>query len=199
MATTEIVTIIETPDGETETSVIPTEVITIVETAADGTETTVIEEIFQVPVDDASDAGGIFADAGTSDGWSADDFSTHDDVTSADNFSHADGSGFAPTIGTLDETNAFAANTGDVFAASGSVDAGGNNDAANADLAAHASAATDAQEAADAFVASGDYAAAEQARETAESEAAWAGDPSMLAGSDASDLDNSAYQRPTAE
>src|SRR5262249_18019633 len=48
---------------------------------------------------------------------------------------------------------------------------------------AHADAAKDAQDAADQFVSHGDYAAAAQARETAENEAYAAGDNSMLGSS----------------
>lgn len=71
-------------------------------------------------------------------------------------------------------------------------------DPALAEQAASAEAAREAQEASDQFVAEGDYAAAAQARETAE-DAAWAaGDSSMLGASDSADLAQAAYQQETA-
>jgi hypothetical protein len=72
-------------------------------------------------------------------------------------------------------------------------------DSSEIEAAAHAEAAREAQEAADEFVAQGDYAAAAEARETAENEAWQAGDNSMLGSSDSSDLEYAAYQQENAE
>lgn len=63
---------------------------------------------------------------------------------------------------------------------------------------AHTQAATDAQQAADDFIASGDYAAAAEARETAENEAWEAGDDSMLSAYDAQDLTTAAEKQEDA-
>jgi len=68
-----------------------------------------------------------------------------------------------------------------------------------ADQQAHTEAATDAQNAADEFVAQGDYAAAAEARETAENESWEAGDGSMLGSSDAQDLRTAAEKQDDAE
>ncbi len=64
---------------------------------------------------------------------------------------------------------------------------------------AHTAAATDAQSAADEFIAQGDYAAAAEARETAENEAWEAGDDSMLSAYDAGDLNLAADKQEQAE
>ena len=64
---------------------------------------------------------------------------------------------------------------------------------------AHAQAATDAQSQADDFIAEGDYAAAAQAREVAETEAWEAGDDTMLSAYDASYLTVAAEKQDTAE
>lgn len=75
------------------------------------------------------------------------------------------------------------------------------SEAGNAELAdqsAHAQAATDAQASADEFIASGDYAAAAEARETAENEAWEAGDDSMLSAYDAQDLTTAADKQEDA-
>lgn len=66
------------------------------------------------------------------------------------------------------------------------------------DQQAHSEAATDAQQAADDFIDKGDYAAAAEARETAENEAWEAGDDSMLGASDAQDLSNAADKQDDA-
>lgn len=68
-----------------------------------------------------------------------------------------------------------------------------------AEQEAHTQAATDAQNAADEFVASGDYAAAAEARETAENESWEAKDASMLGAYDAQDLTHSAEKQSDAE
>lgn len=68
-----------------------------------------------------------------------------------------------------------------------------------ADQAAHSQAATDAQSSADEFIASGDYAAASEARETAENEAWEAGDNSMLSNYDSNDLSTAADRQDDAE
>jgi hypothetical protein len=68
-----------------------------------------------------------------------------------------------------------------------------------AEQEAHAQAATDAQNAADEFIAKGDYAAAAEARETAENEAWEAGDDSMLSAYDAGDLTHAADKQEQAE
>ncbi|MCC7309418.1 MAG: hypothetical protein IT173_17790, partial [Acidobacteria bacterium] len=75
----------------------------------------------------------------------------------------------------------------------------GAADAEAAAQQAHADAAADAQASADEFVAQGDYAAAADARETAENEAYQAGDSSMLGASDSSDLENAAWKQDIAE
>ena len=71
--------------------------------------------------------------------------------------------------------------------------------AAAAEQQTHADAAREAQTAADEFVEKGDYGAAADARETAETEAAAAGDSSMLGTADSTDLDNAAYHQQEAE
>lgn len=63
----------------------------------------------------------------------------------------------------------------------------------------HTNAATDAQAQADEFIAKGDYAAAAEARETAENEAWEAGDDSMLSAYDAQDLTTAADNQEKAE
>ncbi len=63
---------------------------------------------------------------------------------------------------------------------------------------AHAQAATDAQQSADEFIASGDYNAAAEARETAENESWEAGDDSMLSAYDAQDLTTAADKQEDA-
>ena len=68
-----------------------------------------------------------------------------------------------------------------------------------ASLDAHADAAREAQSAADEFATQGDYAAAAEARETAENEAYAAGDSSMLGASDSSDMENAAWKQEVAE
>ncbi|MGI8495111.1 MAG: hypothetical protein ACR2L1_07340 [Pyrinomonadaceae bacterium] len=68
-----------------------------------------------------------------------------------------------------------------------------------ADQAAHSQAATDAQASADEFIASGDYAAASEARETAENESWEAGDNSMLSNYDSADLSTAADNQENAE
>ena len=68
-----------------------------------------------------------------------------------------------------------------------------------AEQEAHTSAATDAQNAADEFIAKGDYAAAAEARETAENESWEAGDDSMLSAYDAGDLTFAADKQEQAE
>ncbi len=67
-----------------------------------------------------------------------------------------------------------------------------------AEQEAHTQAATDAQQAADEFIASGDYNAAAEARETAENEAWEAGDDSMLSAYDAQDLTTAADKQEDA-
>ncbi|MEO8649017.1 MAG: hypothetical protein ABI539_07615 [Acidobacteriota bacterium] len=64
---------------------------------------------------------------------------------------------------------------------------------------AHADAAGEAQRSADEFVEAGDYAAAAEARGSAEDEAFAAADNSVLHGSDSTDLDNAAYQQENAD
>ena len=71
--------------------------------------------------------------------------------------------------------------------------------AAIAEQEAHTAAATDAQNAADEFIAKGDYAAAAEARETAENESWEAGDDSMLSAYDAGDLTVAAEKQEQAE
>jgi hypothetical protein len=68
-----------------------------------------------------------------------------------------------------------------------------------AEQEAHTQAATDAQNAADEFIAKGDYAAAAEARETAENESWEAGDDSMLSAYDAGDLTFAADKQEQAE
>lgn len=68
-----------------------------------------------------------------------------------------------------------------------------------AEQEAHTQAATDAQNAADEFIAAGDYAAAAEARETAENESWEAGDDSMLSAYDAQDLTHAAEKQEEAE
>jgi hypothetical protein len=90
------------------------------------------------------------------------------------------------TSGATDTSTSFAAiNTASTDAIE--TEAGGL-----AEQEAHSQAAADAQSAVDEFVASGDYAAAAEAREIAETEAAAAGDTSMLGAYDAQDLTNAA-------
>ena len=68
-----------------------------------------------------------------------------------------------------------------------------------AEQEAHTNAATDAQAQADEFIAKGDYAAAADARETAENEAWEAGDDSMLSAYDAQDLSYAAEKQEDAK
>ncbi|HYJ90275.1 MAG TPA: hypothetical protein VEV84_03130 [Pyrinomonadaceae bacterium] len=93
-------------------------------------------------------------------------------------------------------TGSAVATDDDTASAVGTTDSG---DAEAADQQAHADAAKDAQDAADEFVAQGDYAAAAEARETAENESYAAGDDSMLGASDSGDLENAAYQQQNAD
>jgi hypothetical protein len=200
-----------------------TESTTITETAADGTETTV--EITTTKSDESS----LIGDDGQSlveevieaifDG--SDDF----DATEAGNeqFVTTEYSAFpesdldaayesaAPTgeVSVIDDSGAtdvfggnslgFAGGGSDVSADAASVitdeNSGNESDPNNI----HSDAAADAQKAADEFVEAGDYAAAADARQTAEDEASQAGDNSVLQGSDAGELQNAADKQENAE
>ncbi len=120
-----------------------------------------------------------------------------------DGFPTAEGEGTPEFIASTDETASDyqVADTG--YAAADTTDTGfASSENATDDTAeqqAHADAAKEAQADADEFVAQGDYAAAAEAREVAESEAWAAGDGSMLGASDSSDLENAAYKQEVAE
>lgn len=108
------------------------------------------------------------------------------DSSSAPTFETADNA-----FGTADITGTATAETTDAAS-----DETAETEAAElAEQEAHSQAATDAQNAADEFVASGDYAAAAEARETAENESWEAGDDSMLGVYDAQDLTNAAEKQ----
>lgn len=103
-----------------------------------------------------------------------------------------------PTFETSDTTDSTFEATGDSSIDTASTETSDTDAAELAEQEAHAQAATDAQNAADEFVASGDYAAAAEARETAENESWEAGDSSMLGASDSSDLSAAADRQEEA-
>lgn len=195
------------PDNETTT---------ITETAPDGTETTyeitttkpedaaddkgILEEVFEAIFDDGSDTADT--DDATTDEVTDADAEDVDPMYAAtpsqaeinmDSVEFSMDQASFPTIAVPDaETDGSsrldAASTDDSTA-----------DAEAAEQAAHADAAKEAQDAADEFVAQGDYAAAAEARETAENEAYAAGDNSMLGSSDSGDMENAAWQQENAD
>lgn len=99
-----------------------------------------------------------------------------------------------PAFGVADPT--YSATTTSDAAADASAEAA---KAEELEQEAHADAATEAQSAADEFIASGDYAAAAEAREVAENEAWEAGSDSMLSAYDSQDLANAAEKQDDAE
>ncbi|MGI8786823.1 MAG: hypothetical protein ACR2HG_03545 [Pyrinomonadaceae bacterium] len=208
----------------TETAPDGTETVTEITTSADGTTTVeedtsfseeVYEAIFGDDTDDDDDnnaaefSNGEVADNNESE--ITDDDSTTE-TTSAD-FT-GDGETFDPTVMPTDTTETPLTDAG--FDSPMSVDdttysVGATSDASldsslessdasseASEQEAHTQAATDAQNAADDFVASGDYAAAAEARETAENESWEAGDDSMLSAYDAQDLSNAADKQEDA-
>ena len=172
----------------------------------------VVEAVFDVEIgDDANDAG-LSAEGTTghaefdiaeSDSpleTSTADF-TAGDVTFAPNDLPADlaatpvmAAPFDSSLGTAD--TAFSATTPPDTSFDSSL---GTTDAETSAQDAHAQAATEAQQTADEFIASGDYAAAAEAREVAENEAWEAGDQSMLSAYDSSDLAVAAEKQEEAE
>lgn len=202
----------------TETAPDGTETVTEITTSADGTVTVeenesfveeVIEAVFDVEIGDGA-AGGAEISAQEAGAGAALGFAESDSVfeTSGAGFP-AGGEMFAPnalptemaeTPGMTaplvteapDSTFGFAS-AAVPAAATATADTPfdsslGATDPEAMEQEAHAQAATEAQEAADEFIASGDYAAAAEARETAENEAWEAGDDSMLGAYDAQDL-----------
>jgi hypothetical protein len=85
------------------------------------------------------------------------------------------------------------------YSAASAADSTDSADAETLERQAHTDAAVEAQAAADEFVASGDYAAAAEARETAENESWEAGEDSMLSLYDAADLTFAADKQEQAE
>ncbi len=103
------------------------------------------------------------------------------------------------TFGTADTSYTATPLYDSTFGTTETTDTTDNVTAETAEQEAHTQAATDAQNAADEFIAQGDYAAAADARETAENEAWEAKDDSMLSAYDAQDLSHSADQQANAE
>ncbi len=193
------------------------ETVTITEITPDGTET-VIE------ITTAADDGSV-TDA---DNYSSEDVieAFFDDNAAADDSlaeNNIDNTGFANAEGDYAMQNGgadFAGETDNLYAApfdvqenpltenasaptteTGGADYSAANETAtdgDPEQQAHYQAAVDAQQAADQFVASGDYAAAAQSRETAENESWAAGDDSMLSAYDSSDLSYAAEKQEDA-
>ena len=195
------------------------ETVTITETAPDGTETmieittsrtdetltgetgeSVVEEIIEAVFDAAADDGEYTETDFTETGYAETEIpsdttfetSTIEETYTEPVINDSEFTPFAPPPVEVDstvstETETVSAETEDAEAAE------------IAAQEAHAEAAREAQEAADEFVAQGDYAAAAEARETAENEAWEAGDDNMLGSYDSTDLENAAESQEKAE
>ena len=221
------VTLTETaPDGtETVTEIVVNEDGTFAVEEDESLVEEVIEAVFGVEIGDNSDDNTISSDGGFDNTEFEIVESESEYQTSSADFTFGDEM-FAPTIAPFDaaEINVadapldssfgiadtpysampvssapfvspFAAD----YSAANTDDAADSVDAETLERHAHTDAAVEAQAAADEFVASGDYAAAAEARETAENESWEAGDDSMLSAYDAADLTFAADKQEQAE
>jgi hypothetical protein len=211
---TETVTITQTaPDG-TETK------IEITQTPPEGTDESLVEEIIEAIFDDTNGDGEI-----TAEDFETGNEIEPNDVT----YETQDSTAFDSTEPIQSEQTATESVEPEIFIPvnydggttdfnpaaydvsfvptventdAGTVDTSATDTAEAVELAeqqAQADAARDAQQAADDFVAAGDYEAAAEARQAAE-DAAWeAGDNSMLDGSNATELDNAAWEQDNAD
>jgi hypothetical protein len=199
----------------TETAPDGTETVTEITTSADGTVTVeedqslveeIIEAMFDTEVGDEETETAVLGDTefegalsgseletGTSAFMVGDEMVTPDAVS----FVAADTSGIAVPV----EAGYGMSDPG--YAATAiedpSLDSLEGQDAEALEQEAHAEAATEAQAAADEFIASGDYAAAAEAREVAENESSEAGTDSMLSAYDSSGLALAAEKQDEAE
>ena len=180
------------------------ETITIIETAEDGKET--IIEIITSNHDDALGADGhepnieVFEavfdenhDDQETAGHFGQDHTNDQNLTTPESF-HAD-----DATHSFDDSGVYTPVPEDTTTHTDSATDTTHTDATETETNSHATAATDAQEAADNFVAHGDYAAAEQARETAENEAYQANDYSLLHGSSSTELEHAATDQQNSE
>ena len=159
--------------GEEAEDFEPDEAVSPIEASADG-------EIEVIEVGSEFEAGGGTLDPDTSPA----DFGEAVDMSTP----------MEPAFGVADPT--YSATTTSDTAADAAAEAA---KAEELEQEAHADAATEAQSAADEFIASGDYAAAAEAREVAENESWEAGSDSMLSAYDSQNLANAAEKQDDAE
>jgi len=220
MPNEETMTIHETaPDG-TETTIEITS--TTSNDVVDGDDKTLVDEVYEAvfdadlddddvdaDTDDADDDNGLQASDGveqdvddTTDDDPAERLTPTDEELSTNSVEFTMDQNMFPQ--TDDPVTSAMADAGYSSGADGSgvsIETANNSstDANATEQQAHADAATDAQGSADQFVAQGDFAAAAEARETAENESSAAGDDSMLGSAGSGSLENAAWEQQNAD